>query len=187
MRSACDEAPMSSVSPFLPAHAAHPSANLALHDVHPTGCSRLLRVLCSLVINTHVVLLCRSHAVRVRGHPQSRPPSQHVSTLANTVLCFFSFSSPLHTVLPRLCSHIHCHTPRFRTWRQFLSDLQRSRPCSPHQLLRPFPVRARRTTVPSNSSNSATSLETAVLSSTHVLPASSAPVSRTPSPPMSST
>ena len=38
VRSACDEAPMSSVSSFLPAHAAHPSANLAQHEVLPTGC-----------------------------------------------------------------------------------------------------------------------------------------------------
>ncbi len=72
VRSACDEAPMSSVSSFLPAHAAHPSANLALHDVHPTGCSRLLRVLCSLVINTHV-LLCRNHAVRTRARAPVAP------------------------------------------------------------------------------------------------------------------
>ena len=63
MRSACDEAPMSSVSSFLPAKATHPSATLALHDAHPTGCSRLLRVLCSLVINTHV-LLCQSEGAR---------------------------------------------------------------------------------------------------------------------------
>ena len=38
VRSACDEAPMSSVSSFLPAHAVHPSANLALHEVLSTGC-----------------------------------------------------------------------------------------------------------------------------------------------------
>ena len=72
MRSACDEAPMSSVSSFLPAKATHPSATLALHDAHPTGCSRLLRVLCSLVTNTHV-LLCRSHAVRARAHAPVTP------------------------------------------------------------------------------------------------------------------
>ena len=85
------------------------------------------------------------------------------------VLRFSDFSSLSHAVLTRLCSHIHCLTPRFRTWRQFLSNLQRSRPCSPHLLLRPFPVRARRTTVPSKSSNLAMNLETAVSSSTHVL------------------
>ena len=65
MRSACDEAPMSSVSSFLPAHATHPSANLALHEV-------LLCLLCALVINTHV-LLCRSHAVRARAHAPVTP------------------------------------------------------------------------------------------------------------------
>ena len=81
MRSACDEAPMSSVSSFLPAHAAHPSANLALHEVLPTGCSRLLRVLCSLVTNH--MFCCVGAILSERGlMPLSRPPSPQVTKVA---------------------------------------------------------------------------------------------------------
>ena len=74
MRSACDEAPMSSVSSFLPAHAVHPSVNLALHEVGTY--SRLVAMFAPLsrhiVINTRV-LLCWSHTVRARAHAPITP------------------------------------------------------------------------------------------------------------------